>query len=425
MVPTGGLAPDAIITLPHGARARWNEFVTLSGKLTPEPAPFEVTKDDLIVALTHLALREGLPKEALRAQYLQLKQKNSIASFSVTAELAQILLESETAIIHSTNPDKTFRYHLEMSLLDARGSRFREDIENLEERPEAVQEREKAFLHRRQRRENSRKEDLRTFRIFATLPDQVGRMNEAYIEKVENHLATTIQRHFRGASVRQAFQKTDGGRDSGDLVFYVCPREDIPIAQFVHVTGALNQPPLTDLKYVDVGPFHPAVLRMPKQLRSQLQIKGCCLRHECVAHRTNSRPCDRQDLYYEQKRQTSASDTPSFGAMMHRERQEAKRQKIERSLERQRQEVLHFQSQCERDREANVCRAWTLGRCSRDHPQLHGSPEESAAILCCSIRVPGAAGYSKSRTECPFARFTDRVCIYAHMVPGPESSEDD
>ena len=432
------LKPDAIILLPHGTRARWNEFVTLSGQLKPKPAPFEVTQDDLIVALTHLAVREGMPKEALRAPYLNLTQQNSVVSFSVTAEFAQILLEGETALIHSANPDKTFRYVLEISLLDSNASRFRSDLPelsaDLRTEEERQNDREAAAHTRAMVRAQRQKEDERTFRLFATLPAQIGRMSESFIQEVEDKLISRIQGHFGAASVRAANQKTEGGRQKGDYVFYVCPYEEVKPTEFIrtklnqeHARGYdCSDPILTEIKFIDVGTFHPVVMRISKQLRAQLHVQGCCFRHQCIP--SLRRSCSRMDDHYDLKR--SAAREARWEASLDRpptfreQREEAKRQRLAEAEERQRQEGLHHQSLIAQDREASFCRAWLLGRCSRDHPHLHGTPEESAEILCCSVRLQGAPGYSESRTECPYARFSDRVCIYAHAFPPcPEDSD--
>ena len=57
---------------------------------------------------------------------------------------------------------------------------------------------------------------------------------------------------------------------------------------------------------------------------------------------------------------------------------------------------------------AVVCKAWTLGRCTR----THAHPTDTTPV-CCSERLEGNLGYSDKFRTCPFENsLTD--CPYEH-----------
>ena len=65
------MAQVEILHLPHGRRARSDEWVVLHGTYQPPPASYEVHEDDAIVTLAQFAEREGLHRDSLRATMMQ------------------------------------------------------------------------------------------------------------------------------------------------------------------------------------------------------------------------------------------------------------------------------------------------------------------------------------------------------------------
>ena len=57
-----------------------------------------------------------------------------------------------------------------------------------------------------------------------------------------------------------------------------------------------------------------------------------------------------------------------------------------------------------------VCRAWTLGRCTR----THAHPTDTTPV-CCSERVEGNLGYSVQFKTCPYEN-TQTECPYDHPL---------
>ena len=66
-----GTASGEILHLPHGRRARSDEWVVLHGTFHPLSANYQVHEDDTIVTLAQFAEREGLHRDSLRAAMVQ------------------------------------------------------------------------------------------------------------------------------------------------------------------------------------------------------------------------------------------------------------------------------------------------------------------------------------------------------------------
>ena len=65
------MAQVEILHLPHGRRARSDEWVVLHGTYHPPPGNYEVHEDDTMVTLSQFAEREGLHRDSLRMTMLQ------------------------------------------------------------------------------------------------------------------------------------------------------------------------------------------------------------------------------------------------------------------------------------------------------------------------------------------------------------------
>ena len=111
------------IVLPHGREARWNEFVRLQLVVTPEPPPYEIQEDDVIVTLQQLARREGMSDMAVRSEFVAPESQGRRFAAPLTAQLAQLLLEGETTKLYSSSPDRVLSqpYRIRFVLLSECG----------------------------------------------------------------------------------------------------------------------------------------------------------------------------------------------------------------------------------------------------------------------------------------------------------------
>ena len=341
----------------------------------------------------------------------------------MTAELAQICLEAEEIKLYSSSPDRQFSFTIRFSLVDENGRPYT-SLKGVAAPKPHGQAAAQYQLRRSRAAERRRAEDERTFCLFTSLPASLAGADDERIATARVAIRTKIREHFQRAAIRTANAKTKGGREIGADQFFITPTDELMPQQYVHLgplpatgldTAPTGQPPLHSLRCLGVGApeDQPALVRPSPQLRSMLQIKGCCMRRSCVPG-SRDRTCNIFDIYYGMHRRPRQE---SDGAREFREHQATKVRKRKRRemLRQTEEEHVTAQHQATMGDGQDRCRSWELGRCRRftgaHAAQRHGSEDETMIITCCSKRSEGDEGYSALFLTCPFA-FSEEKCPY-------------
>jgi hypothetical protein len=209
--------------------------------------------------------------------------------------------------------------------------------------------------------------------------------------------------------------KTSAGREKEMTdQFFITPTAETMPQQFINVgsvpakpedSAPTGQPPLSEIAYVDIGESKPVILRPSPQLRDTLGVRTCCGRRECVPGKKGT--CNILDPFFDARR---ASRPLSAGQQEWRSHQSSKALKRQRKADQRQSEEQHVRQQA--SVEPMRCKGWELGRCARNHPSLHGEPEETMIIVCCSKRGVEDEGYDELFRTCPFARYPNMPCPY-------------
>ena len=232
-------------------------------------------------------------------------------------------------------------------------------------------------------------------------------------------------------------------------MWFILPKAETTLTQFFHVRRAatrppnpldlalitdaapVGMPPLSAIRWLDVGEHHPATFTLNSSHTSRLQIKNCCLSSHCIPSERNR--CNGLDTYYDLMKARRAPRGPSVGFMDHVGKLQLKRARQEEqtgALRLDQKKILDQQTALvTADPMAAFCLRWARGRCAKHHPTRHGTAEQTSSILCTSAVLPSDPKYDSLFTTCPFAVVSgDRgaTCPYGgHWTEELENMEAD
>lgn len=244
------------------------------------------------------------------------------------------------------------------------------------------------------------------FRIFADDPRDIAICSTEVIAEKRKLIVDTLSSFFGdAAAIGSTAAQTPLGQYKPTSIIFVTPVANVTPLDF------LAEYNLSRIKLIDVGTWHPAVLRIgDTELRRNLGLTPCCFLKACVPGAEKS--CTALDAYYQAKRAMS-QPTPMEGAGTFRRAREAQREN-DRAAKLAKQDAARSLV-ASRASQSQHCRAWRFGCCPKDAADCrHGNMEETKKIKCISARKPGEQGY-KANLHCSFAKDS---CPYEGHVSG-------
>ena len=419
MCPPSQFVPEYLIHIAGERYVKSDEVVALSLEVQPPPGPHDITEDDCFVSLKlHLA-RDDFDVNRLDPK-VSLKNLGRSFRAAMAADLADAVIESGSIKIYLADADRNIQqpYTMVPTLVDLQGRVTTQEpsLRSTIKAEAAAHHVKRIATASAQRAKN----DTACFCMYADLPDEFHTKNDKIQDDAAHLVAETIRCHFNAGTalgtwtgtetqVHYITAKTRMGNERHTKQFFITNQAGVAPLEYVNTDDHVletGQPPLEDLKFISMGgnSFMPTTMRLDKQTRTLLGVKGCCLKKECTLNSAGR--CKAADNFFEARRAARRFDQNVWaGAPTRRQEKRERQRAIADSGE------AHAQSQMEQS--TDMCRAWELGRCSRNHPHRHGSEDETCIIDCCSQRQPGQEGYSEHYAKkCPFGGKPS--CIYMH-----------
>ena len=397
--------------------AKAAEYVFLQGVFTPPPATNEIKVPDLIFTICEWMSEMELSALCLRSAGLVLTHNTLRCMIPLTAEAALLLLETEELKVFSASPDRMLgNVTIKITLLDCRGLSY--SANSMTGIPKGVATGLRSI-------ERSKVEG-RTFCVWIALPSLLGLASHAVLLAARTRARDVLQRHFIDSNIRHANVKTSEGIERNTEQFWVVPKRDCTIKQYISVRGVTQnhmevdaghgvrtvQNNLSALRFIDVDHFHPAKASVSADVRKMLGIKACCLSTTCIPGR-DGKSCGLLDLHYARKKAERGPSELSIAYSQQKAESEGrKRARESATSERSNMAIHHVNAQHARlvaeSPGGATCPLFAKGRCSRNHSQhLHGPPETVEArakqITCRSCLTPGQEHFDMKNQRCPFA----------------------
>ena len=286
------------------------------------------------------------------------------------------------------------------------------------------------------KQERSDMKNSLTITMYALLPASAQDKNQLIKDGLKKHVQDQLQAFFSHCDISSTWAQTPNGSSRLCVQFFIVDRRGLKPTEFlnfgdfpVSFPNGTTLRPLHEIKYIDVGGPHPASTNFPAKLLEAWDVKQCCYKAKRLGESTNicwkslRSDCGIQDHWYDTWRnnnQEARMATQTEHAVRRRnaqqEAQDAKRRKQEEAelfcAQRQAEDMVHRTPVHESSTDAPVvvCRAWTLGRCTR----THAHPTDPTPV-CCSERVEGTLGYSVQFKTCPYEN-TLTECPYDHPL---------